>query len=271
VGCRSVTSKRLEVMLEDASIKLSSVSSTMGTVSARAILRAMIGGESDPLVLAQLAKGKLRQKIPDLEQALTGFFDRDHALLAASMLDRLEQVNADLAELDTVIADACAPWQHQIDLLMTIPGVGEKTAQVIIAETGADMSRFPSANHLSAWAGVAPAIYESAGKRRPSGTRHGNKWLTTMLYESAGSVARTKDTYLSSQHARIMSRRGGARANMAVAHSILVSAYFMLKRDEPYRDLGPQWLQQRNDDAHTRRLVAQLERLGHTVVLDPAA
>jgi len=271
MGDRTKDSRRLEVMLEDASIKLSSVSSTMATVSARTILRAMIAGESDPLALAQMAKGKLRWKIPDLEQALTGYFDRDHALLAASMLDRLEQVTADLAELDMVIAQACAPWQHKLDLLMTIPGVGEKTAQVILAETGGDMSRFPSAHHLAAWAGVAPATYESAGRRRPAGTRHGNKYLTAMLYECAGSIARSKGNYLSGQHARIMARRGGARANMAVAHSILVPAYYMLQRDEPYKDLGPDWLQKRNDEAQTRRLVAQLERLGHTVVIDPAA
>lgn len=271
LGDRTRDSKRLEVMLEDASIKLSSVASTMRTVSARAMLRAMADGERDPLVLAQLAKGKMRAKIPDLEQALTGNFDHDHAVLARSMLDRLEKTHADLAALDEVIAAACGPWQHQIDLLCTIPGVGVKVAQVIIAETGGDMSRFPSADHLAAWAGVAPAIYESAGKRTPAGTRHGNKWLTAMLYESAGSVARTKDTYLSSQHARLRARRGAARANMAVAHSILVSAYYMLKRDEPYHDLGPQWLARRNDEAHTRRLVAQLERLGHKVVLDPAA
>jgi transposase len=158
-----------------------------------------------------------------------------------------------------------------LDLLQTIPGVGPKVAQVILAETGGDMSRFPSAAHLAAWAGLAPGLHESAGRRTPVGVRHGNKWLTAMLVEAAGSVGRSKDNYLSAQHARLMARRGRSRAQVAVAHSILVSAYYMLSRDEPYRDLGPDWLRRRDDDAHARRLVAQLERLGHTVVLGPAA
>jgi transposase len=150
--------------------------------------------------------------------------------------------------------------------------VGEKAAQTIIAETGGDMSRFHSAAHLAAWAGLAPAIYESAGKRHPSGTRHGQTWLAAMLVEAAGWVGRMKGTnYLSAQHARLTARRGMGRAAVAVAHSMLVSAYYILLRDEPYQELGADWLARRNDEAHTRRLVAQLERLGHTVVLDPAA
>lgn len=137
------------------------------------------------------------------------------------------------------IAAKCAPWAHEIELLQTIPGVGEKVAQVIVAETGADMSRFPSAAHLAAWAGVAPGIHESAGKRTPTSKRHGNKWLTAMLVEAAGSVARMhQSNYLSAQHARIAKRRGTGRAQVAVAHSILVSAWHMLTKDEPYQDLG---------------------------------
>ncbi len=272
MGDRTRESVRLELMLEDASIKLSAVASSLTTVSARAMLTAMINGERDPRVLAELAKGKMRAKIPALTEALTGHFDAHHAQLARSILHRLELVEDALAELDAVIAAACRPWAHQLELLQTIPGVGQKVAQVIIAETGADMSRFPSAAHLAAWAGLAPAIYESAGKRSPAGTRHGNKWLTSMLVEAAGSVGRMKGkNYLAAQHARLTSRRGMGRAQVAVAHSILVSAYYMLKTDEPYRDLGPDWLARRNTEAHTRRLVAQLERLGHTVVIDPAA
>jgi transposase len=272
MGDRIREATRLELMLEDASIKLSAVASSLTTVSARAMLAAMIAGERDPRVLAEMAKGKMRAKIPDLTEALTGHFDAHHARLAGSILHRLDLVEEALAELDAVIADACAPWARQIELLQTIPGVGVKVAQVIVAETGGDMSRFPSAAHLAAWAGVAPAIHESAGKRLPTGARHGNKWLTTMLVEAAGSVGRMKGkNYLAAQHARLTARRGMGRAQVAVAHSILVSAYYMLSRDEPYRDLGADWLARRNTEAHTRRLVAQLERLGHTVVLDPAA
>jgi transposase len=263
---------RLELMLEDASVKLSSVAASLTSVSARAMLGALIGGESDPRVLADLAKGKMRRKIPALTEALTGHFDVGHAQLARSMLARIEAVQTALAELNEVIAAAFEPWSHQLQLLQSIPGVGEKVAQVIIAETGADMSRFPTPEHLASWAGVAPGMHESAGKFHAIPPPHGNKWLTAMLVEAAGSVARMKGAnYLSAQHARLTGRRGAGRAQVAVAHSILVSAYWMLTRDEPYRDLGPDWLAKHNDEAHARRLVAQLERLGHTVVLDPVA
>jgi transposase len=272
MGDRTRELVRLELMLEDASIKLSSVVSSLKTISARAMLTAMIAGEADPLVLADLAKGKLRRKIPDLAQALTGHFDANHARLAGSMLRRLDLVDQAMAELDAVLIDAFRPWQHQIELLQTIPGVGPKVAQVIIAETGGDMSRFPTAAHLAAWAGLAPAMHESAGRQTPAGKRHGNKWLSAMLVEAAGSVARMHNkNYLAARHARLLKRRGMRRAQVAVAHSILVAAYWMLKRDEPYHDLGADWHRRRNDEAHTRRLVAQLEHLGHTVIINPAA
>ncbi|MGY5894924.1 IS110 family RNA-guided transposase, partial [Blastococcus deserti] len=272
MGDRTREVARLEGMLEDASIKLSSVAASLTSVSARAMLTALIQGERDPRVLAQLAKGKMRIKIPQLVEALTGHFNAQHAQLARTMLHRLELVELALAELDAVIAQACQPWAHQLELLQTIPGVGPKVAQVILAETGGDMSRFPSAEHLASWAGVAPGVHESAGKRTPVGAPHGNKWLTSMLVEAAGSVGRMKGAnYLSAQFAQLTTRRGMSRAAVAVAHSMLVSVWFMLTRDEPYSDLGADWLRRRNDEAHTRRLVAQLERLGHTVVLDSAA
>ena len=272
MGDRTRETTRLELMLEDASIKLSVVASSLTTKSAREMLGAMVDGERDPRVLADLAKGRMRVKIPALAEALTGYFDAEHAQLARSILTRLQLVETALAELDAVIAKACKPWAHQLELLQTIPGVGVKVAQAIVAETGADMSRFPSAAHLASWAGVAPAVYESAGRHRPAGTRNGNKWLTAMLVEAAGSVGRMKGKYyLSAQHARLTSRRGMARAQVAVAHSILVCAWHMLSKDEPYCDLGPDWLARRNDHAHTRRLVAQLEKLGHQVTLTPTA
>jgi transposase len=222
--------------------------------------------------IASLPRSPAARRRWDLAQALTGTFDAHHAQLARSMLQRLELVEQALAELDAVIVEACRPWQHQIELLQTIPGVGETVAQVIVAETGADMSRFSSAAHLAAWAGLAPAMNESAGRQTPAGKRHGNKWLTAMLVEAAGSVGRMHGkNYLAAQHARLLKRRGMGRAQVAVAHSILISAYWMLKRDEPYHDLGADWHRRRSDEAHTRRLVAQLEHLGHKVSLNPAA
>ncbi len=264
---------RLELMLEDASIKLLVVASSLTTVSARAMLRAMIAGEADPAVLADMAKGKMRSKIPELTEALIGHFSTDHAALARTLLSRLDMVEAALEDLDRSIAHACQPWANQIELLQTIPGVGEKVAEVIVAETGADMTRFLSAAHLASWAGVCPAIYESAGKRTPAGSRRGNKWLTSMLVESAASVGRmTKPNYLTSRHRRIARHRGAGRANLATAHSILICAYYVLTRDEPYRDLGADWLSERDEAAHARRLVTQLQRLGYGVTLDkPAA
>jgi transposase len=214
-------------MLEDASIRLSAVVSSLNTVSARAMLAAMIDGQSDPQVLAGLAKNKLRRKIPQLTEALTGHFDDHHAWLPRSILHRLDLVETALAELDAVIAAACAPWAHQIELRQTIPGVGVKVAQVLIAETGGDMSRFPSAAHLAAWAGLAPAIYESAGKRTPVGARHGKSGSATCSSKRPGrSGGCTARTTWPSNHARLTKRRGIGRAQVAVAHSILVSAYW---------------------------------------------
>jgi transposase len=202
---------------------------------------------------------------------LTGHFNEQRARLARSMLTRIELIETALAELNAVIAAAFEPWVHQLQLLQTIAR-GKKVAQVIIAEIGADMSRFPTAAHLAAWAGLAPAMNESAGKQSPAGKRHGNKWLAAMLVEAAGSVGRMHGkNYLAARHARLMKRRGMGRAQVAVAHSILVASYWMLKRDEPYHDLGADWHRRRSDEAHARRLVAQLERLGHTVIIDPAA
>jgi len=270
-GDRTRDITRLEKLLEDASIKLSVVASSVDTVSAMAMLSALVAGERDAEVMAQLARGRMRSKIPDLAEALRGRFDDHHALLVGQMLARIELVNTALDTLNVQIETAMSPWADKLDLLQTMPGIGPKTAQVFIAETGGDMTPWPTAAQLAAWVGLAPAMHESAGKRTPAGSRHGNKFLASMLVEAAGSVGRTKNTYLGAQYARLVSRRGQKRAAVAVAHSMLVSAYYMLTRGEPYHDLGPDWLGKRNDAAHTRRLVAQLERLGHTVVLDSVA
>ena len=236
------------------------------------MLTAMINGETDPLRLADLAKGRMRRKIPDLAQALTGHFTPTMpgwpARCCVSWTWSIKpwqswtRSSSMPASRGRIRSSCCKPF----------PGVGEKVAQVIIAETGGDMARFPTAAHLAAWAGLAPAMNESAGRQTPAGKRHGNKWLTAMLVEAAGSVGRMHGkNYLATQHARLLKRRGMGRAQVAVAHSMLVAAYWMLKRDEPYHDLGADWHSRRSDEAHTRRLIAQLEHLGHTVIIDPAA
>ena len=223
MGDRTRDAIRLEQLLEDASIKLSVVASSVTTVSARAMLAELVAGNRDTAAMADLAHSKMRRKIPALMEALTGHFDEHHALLVGAMLHRLDHVQAALVELDARIAAAMAPWAHELELLQTIPGVGLKTAQVIIAETGGDMSQFPTAAHLAAWAGVAPAMHESAGKRSPAGSRKGNKWLAVDAGRGRLSVSRTKNTYLGAQYAQIASRRGKKRAAVAVAHSMLVS------------------------------------------------
>ena len=211
-------------------------------------------------------------KIPDLAQALEGSFEEHHARMAKAILNRLDLVEQSLADLDVIIRDQCAPWAHEIELLQTIPGVGERVAQVIIAETGGDMSRFPSAAHLAAWAGVAPGIHESAGKRTPTGSRHGNKWLTSMLVEAAGSVARMHGkNYLAAQHARLSRRRGAAGRRSPSRTASWSSPSTCSAAMSPTATSGADWHNRRDDAAHTRRLVAQLEHLGHTVHLDAAS
>ncbi|WP_315094723.1 transposase [uncultured Cellulomonas sp.] len=218
----------------------------------------LVAGQRDGAVMADLAKSKLRRKIPDLIEALTGRFDEHHALIVGQLLTRVNHVEQGLADLDAQIAIDVAPWQHEVDLLRTIPGVGPVVAHTV-----------PHPGAPCRPAGVAPGMHESAGKRTPTGARHGNRFLTSMLVEAAGSASRTKTTYLAGQYRRIAARRGSARAAVAVAHSILTSAYWMPVRDEPYRDLGAEWLlDPRRTTDRTRRLVHQLEDLGHTVTLD---
>ncbi|MGQ0631622.1 MAG: IS110 family transposase [Sporichthyaceae bacterium] len=271
MGDRTREATRVEKLLEDASIKLSVVVSNITGASARAMLTALVEGQTDPHAMADLAYSNLRNKKPALAESLIGRFDDHHRLLVGGMLQRLAQIEASLKATDAHIAAAITPWQHEFELLQTIPGVGVKTAQVFIAETGADMGQFHSPSHLAAWAGLAPAVHESAGKSWSMGTRRGNKWLASMLVESAHSAARMKNTYLAAQYRQLAARRGAKRAAVAVAHSMLVSGYWMLVRDEPYRDLGPDWFTREIDPAvRTRRLVAQLERLGHSVTLEQA-
>jgi transposase len=264
--------QRLDKVLQDAGIKVSSVASSVLGKSTRAMIEALIAGERDAAVLAGLALGRMRPKIPALAEALVGRFAAHHGAVARVILDHIDFLDGTIARLDQEVATRLGPFRAAVELLVTIPGVGQTVAEVIVAETGADMARFPSPAHLAAWAGVAPANHESAGKRRPSGTRQGGTWLRRTLIEAARSAARTKDTYLGAQYHRIAKRRGPNKAAVAVAHSILVAAWHMLSSGQPYDDLGADYFTtRRSPDTQTRRLVKQLQALGHHVTLTPAA
>jgi len=264
---------RLEKVLQDAGIKLTSVASKVLTQSGRAMIEALIAGERDPRALAGLAKGKLRPKIPQLTAALDGHFGAHHAVAAARILAHLDFLDTTIAELDTQIAGrVAAGYQSAARLLREVPGIDRASAEVIIAETGADMSRFPSPAHLAAWAGLCPGNHESAGKRRMVATRPGNPWLRRSLIESARAAARTKGSYFGAQYRQIARRRGPNKAAVAVAHSLLDVAWHLLTTGELFADLGEDYFLSRHDKQHqTRRLISQLEKLGYTVELSPAA
>lgn len=264
--------QRLEKILQDAGIKLSSVASKVLGVSGRAMLDALISGSHDPAVLADLAKGALRKKLPALREALEGRFTGHHALLVSQMLAQIDFIDETVATLSERIEELTAPFSRELELLDTIPGVDRRTAELLLAEIGPDMSRFPSPGHLASWAGLCPGQHESAGKQRSGKTRKGSRWLRGALTESAKAVVRTKGTYLSARYHRIKSRRGHAKATIATAHKILTAAYHVLDRGLPYQELGEDFFYRRdaqNAERYRRRLIRQLERLGHKVTLEP--
>lgn len=264
---RQREANRLHKVMQETGIKLDTVASKLLGKSGRAMLDALVAGTTDPEVLADLAQGRLRAKLPALREALAGRFSAEHALVVGQILAHLDFLDASIATLSGEIEEQIRPFASAIELLQTIPGVGRQTAEVIIAETGADMTCFPSAKHLVSWAGVCPGNDQSAGKRRSGKTTKGSKWLRGSLIEAAKAAARTKDTYLSAQYARLRARRGANRASIAVASSILTSAWHMLTTGETYHDLGADYFTRRDPQRTTRRLIAQLEALGHTVTL----
>jgi transposase len=269
---RQREANRLHKIMQDTGIKLDSVASELLGVSGRAMLDALVAGTRDPEVLADLARGQLRRKLPALREALRGRFDPKHALIVGQILAHIDFLDEAIARLSEAIEEQLGPFGNaQVELLCTIPGIQRRAAEVILAETGADMSAFASAGHLASWAGVCPGNDESAGKRRSGRTRKGSKWLRQTMAESAKAAARTKGTYLGARYARLRLRRGANRATVAVAHSILVAVWHMLQTGEVYRELGADYYLRRDPARQTRRLVAQLERLGHTVTLREAA
>jgi transposase len=258
--------QRLHAVLEDAGIKLDCVASDIMGASGRAMIAALIAGERDPQVLADLARTKLRRKIPALTEALTGRFSDHHGLLCQLMLDRIDTIDATIERLDAQIDAQIAPFRDTIEHLITIPGVGRPTAEVIIAETGGDMSRFATPQDLCSWAGMCPGNNESAGKHFTGRTRHGDRWLRGALGEAAAGASRTKNTYLAARYGRIAHRRGKKRAQVAVGHTILASAWHVMTHNIDYADLGPDHFTRLGDPARrAQRLIEQLTHLGYHV------
>jgi transposase len=268
---RQREANRLHKILEDTGIKLDCVASDILGASGRAMLEALVAGTTDPELLAELAKGKLRKKIPALKEALVGSFDREHALIVSAILAHLDFLDAQIQLLSDEIEAQLRPFAAAVELLCTIPGVQRRTAEVIVAEVGTDMSRFPSDRHLASWAGQCPGNHRSAGKRRTGTSRHGSKWLDTALTEAAMAATRTNDVFLAARYQRLRPRRGHGRALGAVKHSILCACWHMLQTGELYRELGGDYFSRQDPERATRRLVAQLERLGHNVTLQAAA
>ena len=260
---------RLQKVLEDANIKLASVASNVVGVSARAMLEEMLAGEGDTHVLADLARGRLRQKRAELEKALVGRLKAHHRFMIAELLSHIDYLDEGIERVSVEIQERMHPFEAQIEQLDSIPGVNRRTAEVLLAEIGTDMGRFPSAQHLASWAGMCPGNDESAGKRRSGKTRKGSRWLRQALVEAAHGAARSKDTYLAAQYGHLVRRRGKKKAEVAVGHSILVITYYLLSRNERYRELGGNYFDERKRDRVQRRLVSRLERLGYQVTLSP--
>ena len=269
---RQREANRLHKVLEDTGIKLDCVASDILGVSGRAMLEALVAGTTDPEVLADLARGRLRAKLPALREALEGRFNAQHALLVGAILAHLDFLDEQIERLSEAIREALAPFAAAVELLCSIPGVQQRTAENVLAEIGLDMSRFPFAGHLASWAGQCPGNHESAGKRRSGRTRKGSKWLNEALTEAAIAAVRTNGSYLQALHKRLRPRIGHSRALGAVKHSMICACWHMLSSGELYRDPGGDYFVRRDPERQTKRLVRQLEALGHAVMLqEPAA
>lgn len=263
--------QRIQKTLEDANVKLSSeISNTIG-VSGRRILDALVAGEVDPQKLASLVHARVKAKPADLVEALRGKVTDHHRFMLKLHLDQIDALQAAIAQLDGRIEGHVAPFRDAAARLTTIPGISRVAANVILAEIGPDMSRFPTAAHLVSWAGLCPRADESAGKRRSTRIREGNAWLKTLLVQAAWSAARKKDSYLRAQFHRIKSRRGAKKAAVAVAATLLTIAYHLLRDGTDYRDLGPTYFDQKDRQRVTQRLLKRLSDLGVEVEVKHAA
>ena len=263
---------RVQKVLESANLKLASVATDITGVSGRAILAAILADQANPQEMAELAKGRMREKREALAKALEGRVKAHHRFVLTELLAQIDSLDESIARFDAQIEEYCRPFEAAVVWLDTIPGVARQTAEIIVAEIGTEMSRFPSADHLASWAGVAPGNNESAGKRRSGKTTKGNRPLKTALTQAAQAAARTRGTYLSAQYHRLAGRRGKKKAIIAVAHSILVIAYHLIQRQEAYRELGGDYFDKRRPEVTIKRLVQRLEQFGYQVALvQPAA
>ena len=265
---RAREANRLHKALEDTGIKLDCVATDILGKSGRAMLDALVAGTTDPGVLADLAKGRLRAKIPALRESLEGRFDHLHAVWIGAILNHLDFLDEQITSLTEAIGEQIDPFEAAVELLCTIPGVQRRNAECIIAEIGVDMSAFPTDKQLASWAGQCPGNDQSASKRRSGKTRHGSKWLDWALEQSAMAAIRTNDVYLAAQYARLRPRRGHKKALGAVKHSILIACWHMLSTGELYNDLGGDYFRKRDPERITKRLIAQLQALGHHVTLE---
>jgi transposase len=265
--------QRISKTLEDAGIKLDSVASHLLGVSGRAMLRALMSGERDPERLADLARGRLRNKIPLLSEALAGRFGEHHVIVVGLALDHLEHLEAAIAKLDDRVDELMAEHAVARDRLDSIPGVGKRAAEIIIAEIGADMSVFPTAGHLASWARVCPGNNITGGKRKSGTTGGGNPWLRDVLVECAWAASRKRDSYLAAQFWRLARRIGKKKAALAVGHSILVITWHLLSAETDYTDLGADWFVRRIDNNTRRRdrLIGELQGMGYQVTVEKAA
>ncbi|MBD6621051.1 IS110 family transposase [Komarekiella sp. 'clone 1'] len=259
---------RVQKVLEAANIKLASVASDVMGVSGRAMLAAIVEGSASPELMADLAKGTMRKKHDLLIQALLGRVRPHQRFILAQLLCQIDSVDETIQCFDQQIEEYCRPFEQAVELVDTIPGIARRTAEIIVSEIGIDMSRFPSAQHLAAWAGVAPGNYESGGKTLSTSTRKGNRSLRTILVQAAHALAHTK-TYLAAQFRRISGRRGKKRAAVAVAHSILTIAYHLISCQEPYKDLGVDYFDKQRPESVKKRLIKRLEKLGYQVSVEP--
>lgn len=269
IRARTSEVNRLHKVLEDAGVKLATVATDVMGVSGRSMMRALIEGVADPQVLADLARARLRAKLPELRRALTARFRDHHAFLLGRMLAHIEGLEDDIAALSKRIVELVRPWQQQLVILDSITGVGGRAAEVILAEIGPDMSQFPTAAHLASWAGRCPGQRESAGRKGSAKPHKGSPWLADVLIECAWAAVKTKGTYLSAYYRQVLRRQGKKKAIMAVAHKILVIAWHLLTTGQLYQDPGAEAVRKTSDQQLRRRAVRQLEALGYQVTVQP--